>query len=145
MLQRSGAIAETWAFDSKVLVKDNHNQIHPIMKKWYKGPEEKRNKLISCSTPCHLIGTKPLPEPIMTYCSLDLLSNTYYVAPKQTSKLFITCKYHYHVSPCSKFDTGNGLPPDRCKAITWTKADCLWTFFFKKLKLYLNQLDRRLL
>ena len=32
MLKRDGAIADTWTFDSKVLVKDKHNRIHPIMK-----------------------------------------------------------------------------------------------------------------
>ena len=32
MLKRDGAIADTWTFDSKVLVKDNHNRIYPIMK-----------------------------------------------------------------------------------------------------------------
>ena len=32
MLKRDGAIADTWTFDSKVLVKDKHNRIYPIMK-----------------------------------------------------------------------------------------------------------------
>ena len=32
LLKRAGAIADTWTFDSKVLIKDNHNRVHPIMK-----------------------------------------------------------------------------------------------------------------
>ena len=93
---------------------------------------------------CHLIGTKPLPEPIMSYFSLDLLSNTYYVAFKQTSKLFITCIWYYRVSPCSKFGTGNVFPPGLCQAITWTKLIVCGPFV-NELKLYWNQWDSRLL
>ena len=32
LLKPAGAIADTWTFDSKVLIKDNHNRVHPIMK-----------------------------------------------------------------------------------------------------------------
>ena len=48
---------------------------------------------------CHLFGIKPFPEPMLTYCSLDVLNKLY---ESIWHKPFIA--HMWHVMPCRLMD-----------------------------------------
>ena len=60
---------------------------------------------------CHLFGAKPFPEPMLTYCSLDILNKLYESTWHKPFCLYVTC---------------DGLSPFWCQAISWANADILF-------------------
>ena len=88
----------------------------------------------------HLVGTKPLSEPMLAHCQLDCWEHI--------SLKFLSEFYHFHLTKCSwkcrlpkwrpfcrgdyrssvnwvSIGSVNGLSPVQCQAITWTSAGLL--------------------